>query len=120
MDPLQNPYMGLAGITPEELNFLQQANEQLTETQQKHFHTAYTGKRKSPQDILLFTIIGFFGFAGIQRFVMGQTAWGVFFFLTCGLGGILTIVDVINNKKITMDYNKEVAFKSFQVAKVIN
>ena len=65
MDPYQNPYMSLSGITPEEISFLQQATSGLTENQQKYFFMIYAGKRKSPQDILIFTIFGFFGIAGV-------------------------------------------------------
>lgn len=120
MDPFQNPYMGLPGVTPEEVNSLQIATAELNENQQKHFYTDYVSKRRSPQDILMFTLLGFIGIAGIQRFVMGQTAWGVFYLLTCGLGGICTVVDLINNKKLTLEYNKEIAYQSFQVAKIVN
>ena len=65
-------------MTPEDLSFLPQPTADLTENQQKYFYMAYTGKRKSPQDILIFTIIGFFGVAGIQRFMLGQVGMGLF------------------------------------------
>jgi len=116
MDSFQNPYMGLSGITPEEVNFLQIATAELNENQQKQFFTAYISKRKNPQDILLLTVIGFFGIAGIQRFALGQIAWGVFYLFTVGLFGICTIVDLINNKSLTLEYNKEIAYQSFRIA----
>ncbi len=120
MDPFQNPYMGLPGVTPEEVNFLQQATADLDENQQKQFFMAYTRKRKNPQDILLLTVIGLFGIAGIQRFAMGQIAWGVFYLLTFGLGGICTIVDLVKNKSLTLEYNKEIAYESFHIATMNN
>ncbi len=112
--------MGLSGITPEEVNFLQMATAELNEDQQKQFFIAYTSKRKNPQDILLLTVIGFLGIAGIQRFAMRQIAWGVFYLFTMGLFGICTIADLINNKSLTLEYNKEIAYESFQTATMNN
>ena len=120
MDPFQNPYMSLSGISPEEIGFLQQATATLTENQQKYFFMTYSGKRKSPQDILIFTLIGFFGVAGIQRFVIGQTGMGLLYLFTGGFCGIGTIVDLINNRSLAMEYNKQVAYESFHIAKMGN
>ena len=52
MDSFQNLYMGLPGISAEEIGFLQQATNGLNENQQKYFYMVYSGKRKNPQDIL--------------------------------------------------------------------
>jgi TM2 domain-containing membrane protein YozV len=120
MDSFQNPYMSLSGISPEELGFLQQATATLTENQQKYFFMTYAGKRKSPQDILIFTLIGFFGVAGIQRFVTGQTGLGVLYLLTYGFCGIGTIVDLINHRSLALEFNKQVAYESFHIAKMGN
>ena len=64
MDMYQNPYMAFLGITTEEMSFLQQATTGLNENEQKNFYMIYSGKRKNPQDILLFTLLGFVGVAG--------------------------------------------------------
>jgi TM2 domain-containing membrane protein YozV len=79
---------------------------------------AYTSKRKSPQDILIFTIIGFFGVAGIHRFMMGQVGLGILYFLTFGLCWIGTIVDLVNNQALALEYNKKMGYESFQMAKM--
>ena len=120
MDMYQSPYMGLSGMTPEELSFIQQATADLTENQQKYFYMAYTGKRKSPQDILIFTIIGFFGVAGIQRFMLGQVGMGLLYFFTGGFCLIGTIVDLVNHQTLALDFNKKMAYESFQIAKMSN
>jgi TM2 domain-containing membrane protein YozV len=120
MDIYQNPYMSLSGITPEELNFLQQVTSDLTENQQKYFFMSYSGKRKSAQDLLIFTLIGFFGIAGIQRFLTGQIGMGILYFFTGGLCLIGTIVDLVNNKSLALEYNKKAAYESFQIAKMSN
>ena len=120
MEMYQNPYMSLSGISAEELGFLEQATSGLTENQQKYFYMAYTGKRKSPQDILLFTVIGFFGVAGVQRFLVGQIAMGLLYFFTAGFCFIGTIVDLINHRSLAMEYNKTVAYEAFHIAKMSN
>ena len=118
MDFYNNPYMSLPGVTTEELTFLQQATAELSENQKKHFYMIYTGKRKSPQDLLIFTLLGFFGVAGIQRFLVGQVGMGVLYFLTGGLCFIGTIVDLVNHKQLATDFNRKMAYESFQIAKM--
>ena len=118
MDVYQNAYMSFPGITPEEFSFLQQATADLTEDQKKYFFMVYSSKRKSPQDILIFTIIGFFGVAGIQRFVLGQIGMGLLYFFTGGFCLIGTIVDLVNHKTLAIDYNKKMALESYQITKM--
>ena len=120
MDFYSNPYMSLPGVTTEELTFLQQATAELSENQQKHFYMIYTGKRKSAQDLLIFTLLGFFGAAGIQRFLVGQIGMGILYFFTGGLCVIGTIVDLVNIKKMTNDYNQQQAFEVANMIKMIS
>jgi TM2 domain-containing membrane protein YozV len=118
MDMYQNPYMSLPGITTEELMILQQATADLNDEQKKYFYMVYSGKRKSAQDILIFTLIGFLGIAGVQRFIIGQIGMGILYFFTGGFCFIGTIVDLINHKTLATDYNRKMAYESFQIAKM--
>ena len=59
--------------------------------------------------VLIFTIIGFLGVAGIQRFVLNQIGMGILYFFTLGLCYIGTIVDVVNHKKLAFEYNSKQA-----------
>jgi TM2 domain-containing membrane protein YozV len=118
MDPFQNPYMALPGVTPEELGFLQQATSSLNESQQKYFYMVYSNKRKNPQDLIILTIIGFFGVAGIQRFATGQIFLGLVFLFTGGFCMIGTIVDLINNRSLALEYNKKMAYESYHIAQM--
>lgn len=120
MDNFQNPYMTFQGMTPEEWSYLQQATTELNENQKKYFYMVYSGKRKNPQDILLITLLGFFCVAGVQRFVVGQIGMGILYFFTGGLCFIGTIVDLINHKSIATEFNRKMAFESFQIAKMNN
>jgi TM2 domain-containing membrane protein YozV len=117
MDPFQNPYMSLSGISPEEIGFIQQATSGLTENQQKYFFMEYAGKRKSPQDMLIFCIVGWF-IPGLQRFVIGQIGMGILYLLTWGLCFIGTIVDLVNHRSLALEYNRKTAFESYQIAKM--
>ncbi len=118
MDFYNNPYMSLPGVTTEELTFLQQATAELSENQKKHFYMIYTGKRKSPQDLLIFSLLGLLCVAGIQRFLVGQIGMGILYFFTGGLCFIGTIVDLINHKQLATDFNRKMAYESFQIAKM--
>lgn len=110
----------LRGITPEELQYLEQLTSGLTEQQAKNFVMLYSNKRKDPQDILLFTLLGFVVVAGVQRFVTGQIGMGVLYLLTGGLCFIGTLVDLINHKSIAQEYNQKVALESAKMAKMIS
>ncbi|TWR29828.1 TM2 domain-containing protein [Mucilaginibacter pallidiroseus] len=113
-----NPYMSLPGITNEELAFLRQATTDLSDGQKQSFFMAYSGKRKSAQDVLIFTLLGFVFVAGIQRFILGQTSMGVLYLLTAGFCGIGTIVDLVNHQQLANEYNQKMAYESFQIAKM--
>ncbi len=118
MDPFQNPYMSLPGVSPEEIGLLQQATQGLNENQNKYFFMVYSGKRKSPQDMLIFCLVGTFLVPGLQRFIVGQIGMGILYLFTGGLCLIGSIVDLVNHKSLAFEYNKKVAYESFQIAKM--
>jgi len=110
----ENYLFHLANITTEEISFLKEISKDLTDDQKRNFQLIYSGKRRDPQHILLFTIIGFFGIAGIQRFVTNQIGMGILYFLTAGLCFIGTIVDLVNYKSLANEYNYKMAVESRQ------
>ena len=120
MNTYQNPYMMFDGLTPDEFAFLQQATANLDENQQRYFLSGYSTKRKSPQDIMLATLLGFLGLAGVQRFMTDQIGMGLLFFFTGGFCAIGTVIDLINYKTIANDYNKKMAFECFNMIKMTN
>jgi TM2 domain-containing membrane protein YozV len=67
----------------------------------------------------LFTLLGFLGVAGIQRFIIGQVGMGILYFLTAGLCFIGTIVDVVNHKSLTLEYNRKAAYESAELVKIM-
>jgi TM2 domain-containing membrane protein YozV len=118
MDMYQNPYMAFPGITPEEMGFLQQGTAELNESQKKYFYMVYSDKRKSAQDVLIFCLVGLFLVPGLQRFIVGQIGMGLLYLFTVGLCFIGSIVDLINYKSLADEYNRKMAFESFQLAKM--
>src|SRR6195952_5283407 len=117
MDAYQNSYMGLPGVSPEELNFIKQATANLNEDQQKYFYTVYSTKRKNPQDILIFCVIGFL-IPGLQRFIVGQMGMGIAYLCTGGLFIIGSIIDLVNYKTLALEYNRKMAFEAYQMADI--
>ena len=118
MEPFQNPYMGLSGISPEEIALIQQATSELNDDQKRNFFMIYSGKRKSPQDMLIFCLLGTFVIPGLQRFIIGQIGMGILYLFTAGLCFIGSIVDLINYKSLAQEYNKKMAYESFHVVKL--
>ncbi|SDE78175.1 TM2 domain-containing protein [Mucilaginibacter pineti] len=116
MNMYADPYMNFPNLSPEEMGFLQQATAGLTENQKKYFYMVYTSKRKNAQEILIFTLLGFVVIAGVQRFVLGQIGMGILYLLTGGFCFIGTIVDLVNNKSLTLKYNKDMAYESHRMA----
>jgi len=77
----------------------------MEEDKARQFSNAYRARRREPQTILLLALVGFLGLAGIQRFVVDQIGMGILYLLTGGLCAIGTIIDMINYKKIALEYN---------------
>lgn len=115
----QQMLMMMPGLQPEELMFIQELMKEMSESEQQQFLMYYQGKRKDSQTMLIFTLIGFFGVAGIQRFVLGDVVLGILYFLTVGFCGIGTIVDAINIKGMTGDYNRKQAIECAHMAKMM-
>lgn len=110
--------MIIQDVTPDEMMFLIGLMKGLKEEEVDQFLFLYKGKRRTTQEILLMTLIGFLGIAGIQRFMLKQTGMGIIYLLTFGFCYIGTIVDLVNHKNLTDSYNQEVAMESAQLMNV--
>jgi len=99
----------LPEVTGEEMLFLQQLISSYTDDKARSFATVYRSRRREPMLILVLTLVGFVGFAGIQRMLTDQIGMGILYFFTAGLCFIGTIVDAINYQKMALEYNSKVA-----------
>lgn len=81
----------------------------LSEEQAAKFSNVYRSRRKDPQTILITCILGFFLIAGIHRLLLNQIGMGILYMFTGGLCLIGTIVDLVNYKDLTFQYNRQVA-----------
>ncbi len=93
-------------IIGEEQMFIGNLLNDMDEKEAAQFANVYRVRRKDPQTILLLTLVGFLGIAGIQRFIVDQIGLGILYLLTGGLCLIGTIIDLINYKKIAFEYNQ--------------
>jgi TM2 domain-containing membrane protein YozV len=99
----------LPSVSFEEMSFLESYFSKMSDEQAREFSMYYSQKRKDAQTVLILTLIGFIGFAGIQRFILGQVGMGILYFLTGGLCYIGTILDLVNNKTLTNEFNMKAA-----------
>ena len=102
----------IPALEGEELVFLQNFTNELSEEKLQTFIAVYNGKRRKADQILLGCILGFICVGGIQRFMVGQNGLGILYLFTGGLCLIGTIVDTINYKKLSFEYNRQMARES--------
>ena len=77
--------------------------EKLAAKDESKFSMISTIEMKDPTTILLVSI--FLGGLGIDRFMLGDTGMGILKLLTCGVCGILTIIDWFTVSKKTKELN---------------
>lgn len=99
----------LPELSGEEMVYVQKLIADFDDEKAKSFATVYRARRKDPTMILVLTLLGFLGFAGIQRIITDQVGMGIVYLLTLGLCFIGTIVDLINYQKMSFEYNRRAA-----------
>lgn len=99
----------LPELIGEEQVFISSLLKNMDDESAHQFANVYRVRRKDPQTILLLTLVGFLGIAGIQRFIVDQIGMGILYLLTAGICFIGTIVDLINYKSIAFEYNQRQA-----------
>jgi TM2 domain-containing membrane protein YozV len=93
----------------DEMTYIQGLIKEMNDNQAQQFANIYNSRRKDPQTILLVTLLGFLGFAGVQRFMLDQIGMGLLFLFTLGFCFIGTIVDLVGYKKLAFEFNTRVA-----------
>lgn len=105
----------IPAVEPDELAYLQAFTHDLSEDKLKMFVAVYNAKRRKTETILICCLLGFVAAAGIHRFVLGHIGMGILYLFTGGLCLIGTIVDIVNHKQLTFEYNQKMAIESFEM-----
>jgi TM2 domain-containing membrane protein YozV len=98
-----------------ELGYIQGILKNMDDDQANLFAQVYRARRKDNQMVLILCLLGFFGFAGLHRFILGQIGLGILYILTLGLCFIGTIVDLVNYKSLAYEYNIKVAHETLSM-----
>ncbi len=110
-------YSMYSGLEYEEATLVEDVIKNLSDEDKQKFIMIYQGRRQDPTNMLLFILLGFLNIGGIHRFIMGDIGMGILYLLTFGLCWIGTIVDLVNYKTITLNYNRQ---KIIEVARMMN
>jgi TM2 domain-containing membrane protein YozV len=73
------------------------------------FAAVYRTRRKDPTVVLILVLLGFIGLAGIHRFVLDRIGTGLLWLFTMGLLYVGTIIDLVNYKRLSFEYNRKQA-----------
>ena len=115
----QQMLMMLPDLQPDELLLIQNLTKEMTDQQQQQFFMLFKSKRKEKKDLLILTIIGFFGVAGLQRFVVGETGMGILYLVTIGFCGIGTIIDLVNLDSMVSKFNQKQAMDTANMVRML-
>ena len=110
----------LYNVTPEELITINSRTKGFSDEELQQFCTIYNSKRKDPQLILILSLLGLVGVAGIQRFLIGHIGMGILYFFTAGLCFVGTIIDAVNHKELAMEYNAKMITETLSMLNMIS
>lgn len=102
-------FYSISNLDGDELLELKQQTQGFSEERLQTFIQLYKSRRKDPQTGMILGIVPFvIGIHGINRFYYGNIGMGILYLLTFGLCSIGTIIDLINNKKMAWEANREI------------
>ena len=107
----------LPNLDYEEVQMIDRLTGDLSDEQLNTFASIYNSKRKSSDTILLTCLLGLIVVAGVHRIILNQVGMGILYIFTGGLCLVGTIVDAVNYKKLTLEYNSTVANETFQMTR---
>jgi TM2 domain-containing membrane protein YozV len=92
-------------VDSREMAFLQGIVNHMSDPQAQQFASIYRARRREPQLVLITAAVGFFGVAGVHRFLLGHIGMGILYFFTGGLCLVGTILDLVNYRRLAFEYN---------------
>lgn len=93
----------------EEFMWIERLTEHMDESQLTQFASIYRSRRRDPQNVMIFSVIGLVFLPGLQRFYLGQIGMGILYLFTAGLCFIGSILDLVNYKAKAFEYNQRIA-----------
>ena len=99
----------LPELQDDEQLYVAQLLKPMTEEQAQQFARVYRERRRDPTWVLLATLLVFVGIGGVNRFYLDQVGMGLLYLLTGGLCVVGSIIDALNYKRLTFDYNRQQA-----------
>ena len=93
----------------DEYMWVERLTEQMDENQLRQFAGIYRSRRRDPQNVMIFSVIGLVFVPGLQRFYLGQIGMAILYLFTVGLCFIGSILDLVNYKAKAFEYNQRVA-----------
>ena len=103
------PELGMSNMDMQEMNFIKGCIKDMDDETMETFAKIYRAQRRDPQMVLMLCLVGLLIIPGIQRFYLNQIGMGLLFLFTLGLCLIGSIIDLINHKKLALEYNMNVA-----------
>ena len=107
----------LPELEGDEMVFVSNLVKDMPEQQVQQFAAMYRTRRKDPQTILILSLLGFIGIAGIHRFILDQVGMGLLYLFTGGICFIGTIIDVVNYRRLAFEYNHKQAMQMSLIVK---
>lgn len=87
----------------------------MTEEQAEQFAHVYRTRRRDTTTTLILALLGLFVVAGVHRFYLGQVGMGLLYLFTGGICLVGTVIDLVNHKKLTWQYNQTQALQVSQL-----
>lgn len=109
----------LYDVSPEELITINSRTKAYNDEEITQFCMIYRSKRRDPLLILILSLLGLFGLAGIQRFLIGHIGMGILYFFTLGLCWIGTIIDAVNYKSLALEYNSKMVVETMMTLNMV-
>jgi TM2 domain-containing membrane protein YozV len=102
----------------EELTYLQYVLDKMDDAQASTFAGIYRARRRDPNLILITCLLGFVVIAGVHRILLRQVGMGILYLFTAGLCFIGTIIDAVNYRQLSFEYNRKVAEEVLSLMKM--